>query len=146
MIYLLLELQKSHCFFGKNNFIGIRYILGYTQVLKLIMKLIFLVQEIKTTNCYKQNPVLNGFCVESDLTDNLKSGYYKSLLGYDNVDWFVNEIIKLENKMAFCIKNIKRVIITTNEDEQDYRKIIICRFCEKSIEYDKVRDRCHLTG
>ena len=55
----------------------------------------------KTTNIYKQNPVLNGYRIESELEDVLQSGYQKSLLGYDNVDWFVNEVIKLENKMAF---------------------------------------------
>ena len=55
----------------------------------------------KTINIYKQNPVLNGYHVISELEDVLKSEYYKSPLGYDNVDWFVDEIIKLENKMAF---------------------------------------------
>ena len=33
----------------------------------------------------------------SELEDVLKSDYYKSLLGYNNVDWFVDEIIKLQN-------------------------------------------------
>ena len=33
------------------------------------------------------------------------------------------------------------------EDEEEYYRIInICRFCEKHIESDKVRDHCHLTG
>ena len=50
----------------------------------------------KTTNIYKQNPVLNGYHIESELEDVLKSGYHKSPLGYNNVDWSVNEIIKLE--------------------------------------------------
>ena len=34
----------------------------------------------------------------------------------------------------------------TKEDEDDYRKNNICRFCEKEIVSDKVRDHCHLTG
>ena len=34
----------------------------------------------------------------------------------------------------------------TDEDEEDYRKNNICRFCAKNIESDKVRDHCHLTG
>ena len=58
----------------------------------------------KTTNIYKQNPVLNGYEIVSELEDVLQSGYYKSPLGYDNVDWFVDEVIKLENKMAFYFK------------------------------------------
>ena len=34
----------------------------------------------------------------------------------------------------------------TEEDENDYRKNNICRFCEKNIESDKVRDHYRLTG
>ena len=99
----------------------------------------------KTTNFYKQNPVLNGYHIVSELEDALKSDYYKSLLGYDNVDWFVDEVIKLENKMAFYFKNTKKDIIMKEEDEEDYRNNDICRFCEKNIDCDKVRDHCHLT-
>ena len=62
----------------------------------------------KTTNIYKQNPIFNGYHIVSELEDVLKSGYHKSPLGYNNVDWFVNEIIKLENKMAFYFKNTER--------------------------------------
>ena len=76
------------------------------------------------------------------MEDVLKSEYYKSPLDYNNVDWFVNEIIKLENKMAFYFKNFKKDIIIT----EDFRKNNICRFCEKNIDSDKVRDHCHLTG
>ena len=100
----------------------------------------------KTTNIYKQNPVLNGYHIVSELEDVLKSNYYQSPLGYDNVDWFVDEVIKLENKMAFYFKITNKDIIMTDEDEEDYRNNDICRFCEKFIESDKVRDHCHLTG
>ena len=100
----------------------------------------------KTTNIYKQNPVLNGYYIISELEDVLESGYYESPLGYDNVDWFVKEVIKLENKMAFYFKNTKKDIIITQEDEEDYKNNNICRFCEKIIESDKVRDHCHLTS
>ena len=100
----------------------------------------------KTTNIYKQNPVLNGYYSISELQDVLESGYYESLLRYDNVDWFVKEVIKLENKMAFYFKNTKEDIIMTKENEEDFKNNIICRFCEKQILSDKVRDHCHLTG
>ena len=56
---------------------------------------------IETTNIYKQNPILNGYEKVSELEDVLKSGYYESPLGYDNVDWFVDEVINLETKMNF---------------------------------------------
>ena len=85
----------------------------------------------KTTNIYKQNPVLNGNRIVSELEDVLKSGYHKSLLGYNNVDWFVNEFIKLENKMVFYFKKTKKAIIMTEENEEDYRINNICRFCKK---------------
>ena len=76
----------------------------------------------------------------------LESGYYECPLGYDIVDWFVNEIIKLENEMAFYFKNTKKDIVLTEDDEEHYRKSNSCRFCEKEILSDKVRDHCHLTG
>ena len=100
----------------------------------------------KTTNIYKQNPVLNGYYIVSELEGVLKNEYHKSPLGYDNVDWFVDEIIELENKMAFYFKNTNKDIIMTQEDEDDYRNNNICRFCEKEIITDKIRDHCHLTG
>ena len=100
----------------------------------------------KTTNIYKQNPVINGYRLVSELEDNLKSDYYKSLLGYNNVDWFIDEVIKLENKMTFYFKNTKKDIIMMEQDEEDYKNDNICRFCEKEILYNKVRDHCHLTG
>ena len=100
----------------------------------------------KTTNIYKQNPVLNGYYIISELEDVLESGYYESPLGYDNVDWFFKEVIKLENKMAFYFKNTKEDIIMTEQDEEDFDIDYICRFCEKEILSDKVRDHCHLTG
>ena len=55
----------------------------------------------KTINIYKQKPKLNSYLIQFELEGILKSGYHKSPLGYNNVDWFVNEVIKLENKMAF---------------------------------------------
>ena len=34
----------------------------------------------------------------------------------------------------------------TKEDEEDFKTNTICRFCEKNIAADKVRNHCHLTG
>ena len=34
----------------------------------------------------------------------------------------------------------------TEEDNQDFENNNICRYCEKYIETDKVRDHCHITG
>ena len=51
----------------------------------------------KTTSFYKQN----GYHIELELEDFLKIGYHKSTLSYNNVDWFVDEVLKLENKITF---------------------------------------------
>ena len=100
----------------------------------------------KTTNIYRQNPVLNTYYIISELEDVLESGYYESPLGYDNVDWFVEEVIKIENKMAVYFKNTTEDIIMTEQDEEAFDNDNICRFCEKEILSDKVRDHCRLTG
>ena len=55
----------------------------------------------KTTIIYKQKPILNGYRIVSELEGVLQSGHHKSPLGYNNVDWFVDEAVKLENKMVF---------------------------------------------
>ena len=47
--------------------------------------------------------------------------------------------------MAFFSKNTKKDMIMVQEDEEDYKNNNICRFCEKEILSDKVRDHCHLT-
>ena len=75
----------------------------------------------KTTNIHKQNPMLNGYHIQSELEDVLTRGYHKSPLGYNNVDWFVNEVLKLEIKMTFYFKNTKKDIIMAEEDQEEYR-------------------------
>ena len=44
------------------------------------------------------------------MSDVLQSGYYSSPLGFDNVDWFVKWVIKLETKMNFFFENTKKGI------------------------------------
>ena len=48
--------------------------------------------------------------------------------------------------MAFYFKNSHKGIIMTEEDEEGYINNNICRFSEKTIESDKVRDHCLSTG
>ena len=48
--------------------------------------------------------------------------------------------------MNFWFKNTKKDIIMTEENIQDFENDNICRYCEKYIETDKVKDHCHLTG
>ena len=48
--------------------------------------------------------------------------------------------------MASSFKNTQQDIVWTTEDEKAFRNNRICRFCEKEILINKVRDHCHLTG
>ena len=48
--------------------------------------------------------------------------------------------------MTYFFKNTEKDIILTKEDERDYSNFNSCRFCEKNIESDKVREHCHFTG
>ena len=60
----------------------------------------------KTTNIYLKNPILNGYEIVSELEDVLQSGYHKYPLGYNNADWFVNEVIKLEKNWLSVLKKL----------------------------------------
>ena len=54
----------------------------------------------------------------------IKSDYYESPLGYINVDWFVNKVIKSEIKMAFFFKNTHEDILLTEKIEDYFLKMI----------------------
>ena len=136
----------NHIFIGKNIFIKFHCIFRIYadfEANNIIDNSSF---GYKTTNIYHQKPVCNGYYIVSELNDVLKSGYYHSPLGYENVDWFVNEMIKLENKMNFYFKNTKKDIVMSKEDEEEFKIIIFVIFVKKKLLDDKVRDHCHLTG
>ena len=99
----------------------------------------------KTTKIYKQNLVYNGGKIVCELEDVLKSGYYKCLSGYEIVDWFMEEVIYLENIMNFYFIITNKGIILAEEIEEDFRNNNICRFCEKEFISDKLKDHWHLT-
>ena len=146
ILYVLSEHRTNHIFIGKKHFhrnpLFFRIIADFEADNEIDGSNI----GNKTTNIYKQNPVLNGSYIISEMENVLESGYYESPLGYDNVDWFVKEVIKLENKMVFYFKNTTEDIIMTEQDEEEFKNDKICRICEKEILSDKVRDHCHLTG
>ena len=77
------------------------------------------------------------------MEDVLKSDKDKSSKIYKNVDWFCNEVVKLENKKACYFEKTRKDVIITKEDEEDFN-IKICRFCKKKS--GKVKDHCHLTS
>ena len=92
----------------------------------------------KTTNIYNQNPVLNAYHIESELEDVLKSDCYQSPLGYNNVDWFVDEVIKLENKLAFYFKNTNKDISMTKKMKKIFKKITFVVFVKKILNLIKL--------
>ena len=53
----------------------------------------------RRTNISNRNPVCNGFYKVSELNDFLQNGYYENL-GYKNVDWFRDELMKLDTKLT----------------------------------------------
>ena len=100
----------------------------------------------KTTNIFKQNPMCIDYHIKSEVGDVLKSCYFNSTLDYDNEDWFVIEVIKLEIRKVFYFKKTMKAIILSEEGVEVYKNNNICRFCEKQTFSHKVRDHCHLTG
>ena len=146
MIELLLEFHLTLIFIGKTIFTRIHYILENMQISKLVMKKNNSSVGNKTTKVYKQNPVLNGYEIVSELEDVLKRGYYKSLLGYDNVDWFVDEIMKLEKRIAFFFKkkNKERYLFDGGK-RKNLETITFVGFVKEKLS-EKVRDHCYLTG
>ena len=73
----------------------------------------------KITYFFEQNPVLNGYNIVYELADVLEGCHYKSPLGYKDVDWFVTEKFKLENKLDDYFENTIRDIIMTEKYEQN---------------------------
>ena len=76
----------------------------------------------ETTDIYKQIARCNGYFKLSELQDVLKILYYNSNLDYDFLDWFVNEVINLENKKAFYFKNTEEDFKKTEEIEEVFFK------------------------
>ena len=91
----------------------------------------------KANKVYKQKPVCNVYCIVSELSDVLRSGFYESNRDYDILEWFADEVIRLENKLVFNFKNTNKDINTTEEDEEHYRNTNICRFCERETRLNK---------
>ena len=73
----------------------------------------------------------------------LKSGHYESPLGYDNVVWFVDKVIKLENILFFYSQSTNKDLIKTEKDEKHYRDNNIYRLYEEGIVFDEDRYHCH---
>ena len=73
----------------------------------------------KVSKIFKQNPVPNGYYIVTELDYVLKSGQNECPVGYNIVDWFVDEVIMLEIKTTFCFKNNNKDNMMTEEDGED---------------------------
>ena len=50
----------------------------------------------------------NGRSLVSELDDVLQSGYYEYNLGFYDLDWIVDEVKKIRQKMSFFLKNTNK--------------------------------------
>ena len=95
IIYVRLEHQVNLIFIGKKHFhknpLYFRIIVDFEADNEIDDSK----KGNKTTNIYKQIPVLNAYYIISALEDVLKSGYYESPLSYINVNWFVKKKYKI---------------------------------------------------
>ena len=79
-------------YIGKNNSIRIHNFLEFMQTLNLIRQNDSSCVRNKTTNFYEQNPIIIGYYKNSEFNDVLQCFYYESLSGYENLDWFLDEV------------------------------------------------------
>ena len=86
IIYVLYEHQLNPIFIGKKHFHKRPLYFRIISDFKADSEIDNSNVGNKTTNIYKQNPVLNGYYVISELEIILKSGYYESPLEYNKVD------------------------------------------------------------
>ena len=87
-----------------------------------------------TTTFFKQNPVLYGYHIESELEDVLKGGYDKSPLGYDNVDWFVNEVEKPKKlKWLFTLKKLIKISLRLKKMRKIMKTIMFVDFVHRNF-------------
>ena len=95
----------------------------------------------ETNIIYKQNPAFKAYFILSELNDVLQNEYHESPLDKSILDWFVDQVIEVENEIGFFIKKSKKDIVMTNKDE-NHTKNNTCRFCEKRIKSDNFGDHC----
>ena len=82
--------------------------------------------------------MLKCYGVEFELNDVLQNGCYESPLGYDNVDCFVNEVIKLENKMAVYFKKLRKISLRQKKMKKSLKIITFVDFVKKILNVIKL--------
>ena len=64
----------------------------------------------------------------------------------ENVGKIFVEYLERDIKEIYHKFRYKRNMRITRDQEQDFKRATVCHICEKSLNDDKVRDHCHLTG
>ena len=72
-----------------------------------------------------QNPIGNGCYIVAELNEFFRSGFFESPLGYDNVDWFVVEVLKLKTEKTFSFKNTKKAIKMSEEEGEHFERTFL---------------------
>ena len=89
---------------------------------------------------FKQIPIAVGFYVISPFGNK-----YSSYFGTDCNEWFVEEMLLLEQEANEYFKT-KLELQITPEEEESFKLAEECWLCEEPFTEDKVRDHDHLTG
>ena len=89
---------------------------------------------------FKQIPIAVGFYVISPFGNK-----YNSYFGTDCNEWFVKEMLILEQEANKYFKTKLELQITPEEDES-FKLAEECWLCENPLDDTKVRDHDHLTG
>ena len=93
---------------------------------------------------FKQVPIAVGFYLISPFGAPFGNEYY-SYFGVDCVEWFVNEMLTLENIASNYFETKLELEITLREGES-FQQSKVCWLCGATLGDDKVRDHDHLTG
>ena len=66
----------------------------------------------------------------------------------DCIEWFINELKCLAEKVNEYLKNIVPMEPLTNQQKQEFKFAKICHICENPFKIDDIkhRDHCHFTG
>lgn len=71
--------------------------------------------------------------------------FYESYRGPDAAVWFMSRMKCVVDLIDNFYKNSKP-LVTTPEEQSNFEKAVLCHICNKTLENDRVRDHCHLTG
>ena len=94
------------------------------------MKLIILKEETKKVGFINKTHVLNDYHKISELDYVLRTGFYEWPLGYDKVDWFVDEVKKLEIQMVF-LKTLRKISLCSKKMKNIIEKANFVNFVKK---------------